>query len=515
MLGYSGREVKYRDILCKILLVISILSIIVFISGVFVLVLMPTGLHIRIFGVRISARGPSNLYLTMFVLTFLLFGLFSRKKPSPAVVLTFTAIFALIISLFKIHQFDYYMSNGFDLGIRANIINNIFNHRGVWDSLNGHSGFFGHFWPSAYAFTLLYRIWHSPKVLLVAQSIWNAMIFIPVYLLLKNRKINTASSWMILLLVSTNYYFHRMLAFDFHPETFAVPILLFFFYFLEREQTLLATIILFTILTLKEDMAIGVISIGLYFYLFTHRKKPGLIYIISGLIYFALSILVIRHAGGLGHELRANFNTGHFVFGKLLSPILYFLSFGFLPVVELRELTMIALPFLEHISTNISTHYMLRGQYVAFIFPVSVYLCIMALKKIGKAGMWVLIVGILAGLFYKPIVNLYDYGPSMSISKREYLNGLVSSIDDSVTCSCGNHISPHLCFYASVRQLPVLMPNSIVIIDTSWHDYTPMSKEQGQRFIKSLMQQYKIVSDSFGVLLLKQGSRPQGGCLEK
>ena len=304
-----------------------------------------------------------------------------------------------------------------------------------------------------------------------------------------------------------NFYFHRMSAFDFHPETIATPLFLLALLLIDRNQKVWAVLLLMLAMTTKEDVAIGVASIGAYYVLFDREnRKMGLFMTVVGAAYFLIAVAVISRYGRVMQSISVNYGSGPFLsFSKLIAATKFFLSLGFLPFLAPKKLIMIALPFLEHILNTRRLHYNFYGQYAAIILPVSLYISIDGLKKLKNNALSWLFVGIFYSSLLFPYRNyISPHAPDRR--KRAYLNRTLSSIPSDMPIAAGNHITPHLALRRNTYQIPTVRNAQLIIIDTTWHDYTPMSIEEGRAFLRRLINsgEWTAVSDSFGVLILRR-----------
>ncbi len=459
----------------------------------------------KVLGIRVSVGTVNFSFLvTTFSSAIWFFSrslIFSLKR-----VFLFSLILTSIIVVLKFYQFDSFINTGFDLGIMANILYNIFAYHEVWDSLNWTHGFSGHFWPMAYPLSYLYHLWLSPKVLLVTQTVALGATPVIIAILLKRNRIDDRTSWLLLWLWSVNFYFHRMSGFDFHPETIATPLFLLALLLIDRKQKVWAVLLLLLAMTTKEDVAIGVASIGAYYVLFDRKNRGmGLFLTVIGAAYFLTAVLIISQYGKLMTQINTNYGKGPFLsFAKLGVTVRFLFSLGFLPLLVPEKLVMIAFPFLEHILNSRRLHYSLYGQYVAVILPISIYISIQALKKLKDPLLWLFL-----GIFYSSLT--FPYGAyitplAANKQKRAYLDRTLGSIPSDMPVAAGNHITPHLALRRNTYQIPTLRDAQLIIIDTTWHDYTPMSTEEGQVFLRRLINsdEWTTVSDSFGVLILRR-----------
>ena len=493
----------------RLILLLGVAAFAVFILT-FAIVIKTGGLETRVFGIKFRVHSV-NFALLITSISCLIWLNRNRLSQIDLKWAWFVAAgFALIISILKVLQFEHYVSTGYDLGIRANILYNIFAHSEVWDSLNWSHGFSGHFWPAAYPLSLLYHIWLNPKILLIAQTVALAAVPPIIAIILKRKGIDRTSGWLIIWLWCVNYYLHRMSAFDFHPEVLATPLFLLALHWLDTGKIGWAALMLAISLTLKEDVAVGIASIGLYLLIFDKRRKAlGISMIILSGLYFVFAITEIYRHGRLLESVALNYGSDKVLsIKKIEVAIRYFATFGFLPLLMPKMLVMLTLPFAEHILNTWPMHYHLYGQYVALLLPVSIFITIEAVKRLGNKALPLILLGILTSSLAFPY-KVYLPLKRVQGAKKRYLDRFVESIPPEMPLAAGNHITPHLALRRKIYQIPTLRDAQMVIVDTSWHDYTPMRRQEGERFIDSIIKSpdWQLVSDSFGVLVIQKIGR--------
>ena len=154
-----------------------------------------------------------------------------------------------------------------------------------------------HISPILYSLLPGYLIFPSPIYLQVMQSLILASGVIPLYLLSRNSR----HSAKVTLAICALYLFYPALIggafYDIHENMFLTPLILWLFYFLERDQ--IKGIILFSLLTLmvKEDAALYVLFIGLYVILNNKRLKLGLVISCMALAWFVTTLIILKNFG--------------------------------------------------------------------------------------------------------------------------------------------------------------------------------------------------------------------------
>ena len=196
-----------------------------------------------------------------------------------------------------------FSSPNFDLGIFVQMLHSMVktglpNTTCERDVLLSH--FAVHITPMCYALLPVYAIFPSGLTLQIAQSVVLVSGIIPAILLAKHMKL----SWRSQMLVAVIYSFYPVITsgcfYDFHENFFMLPLLLWLFYFYEREMVI--PMYVFAVLTLlvKEDAAIYVIFFALFALLTRKSKKTMLHGGIIGLVaiaYFAFALAALNSAG--------------------------------------------------------------------------------------------------------------------------------------------------------------------------------------------------------------------------
>lgn len=146
----------------------------------------------------------------------------------------------------------------------------------------------------------LYWVAASAKVLLVVQALVLGISAWPVFLIvrdvLRDERLAVLLSVAFLLqpaLGWTNYE-------QFHPDVFAVPLLLFAFWFMLRRRWVGFSVFVGLAMLVKEDVPLLTFMLGLYVAV-RYSRKVGLITSAVSVIYFVFAVyVVLRHFNGVG-----------------------------------------------------------------------------------------------------------------------------------------------------------------------------------------------------------------------
>lgn len=196
----------------------------------------------------------------------------------------------------------------FDFGLFVNMFHNM-TETGLpivsseRDVLMSH--FAVHLSPIYYLLLPFYAIFPSPLTLQIGQAVLVASGIVPVVLLARHLKLSGRSQ----ILAAAIYAFYPATAmgcfYDFHENCFLLPLLLWMFYFFERERYL--PMYLFAALTLlvKEDAAVYVLIFALFVILSRKKYLHGAVLALGSLLYFACALAIVNELAAHYAELYA------------------------------------------------------------------------------------------------------------------------------------------------------------------------------------------------------------------
>jgi uncharacterized membrane protein len=183
----------------------------------------------------------------------------------------------------------------------------------VWSTAHGHplqvTGLRGdqlsrlgaHFDPILAAFAPLWLAWPSPDLLLVAQAVAVALGALPVYWL-ANKHLGSARAGLGFALAYLVYPPTQWLTLnEFHPVALACPLLLYAIWFLDEDRLLPFVLVSALAATTKEEIALVVAGLGIW-YAFAHRRRrTGAAIAIAGVAVSLIAIeVVIPHFNRAG-----------------------------------------------------------------------------------------------------------------------------------------------------------------------------------------------------------------------
>jgi uncharacterized membrane protein len=207
------------------------------------------------------------------------------------------------------NRYKSFMSAGYDLGVFSQMFENmkrtmqpvtsverqelgIFSHFGV------------HFSPILYLLLPIYFVFSSPITIQIIQAVVLGIAVIPLYYLCKQYGM---SQKMTIAFCAIYCFFPATSAgtfYDFH-ENCMLPLMIFCLLLsLEKKHTIGIVMSTAGVLMIKEDAALVVLSIGLFFLLSAKDTKRGGVLVGISLVYFAGAMAIIRSFGDQNFENR-------------------------------------------------------------------------------------------------------------------------------------------------------------------------------------------------------------------
>lgn len=338
-------------------------------------------------------------------------------KRERILLAVFAGIFIFFVGGIGVLKYLTYRSPNFDFGIFAQMFYNMKKGLGPVttverDKLLSH--FAVHLSPIYYVLLPVFALFPFPITLQISQALILASAVIPLCLLCKSKGVsrkNTAFLAFVLLFFpavysGTNY--------DFHENCFLLPLLLWTFYFFEKDKTLLTLLFVFLTLFVKEDAAVYILFFALFVILDRKKYLKGAYLALIGVFYFLFALIIlnsygegvmtgrygnfITNGGGLLSAVKNVLMSPGFAFtqifrdadgtplGKLTFLLQVFVPLAFLPVnVKKPSRLLLLLPMLLlNLLTVYLYQYDIGFQYTfgstAFLF----YLSVLNLSEMGE-----------------------------------------------------------------------------------------------------------------------------------
>lgn len=333
------------------------------------------------------------------------------KKLTVTAVSLCAVFICLIISAIGCLRYATYSSPNFDFGIWCNMFHHMREDflpmvSSERDRLLSH--FAVHISPIYYLLLPLYCIFPSPYTLQISQGIILAGGIIPLYLLARHKSLSNK----VILMFSIAYAFSPALicgtTYDLHENCFLVPLLLWMFYFFEKEKYPLTYLAAFGVCMIKEDACLFVLFFGIYAFLSKKKYFHGVSLAVLSAAYFGLAMLLLTKFGdgvlsdrfnnymyednGLLGMVRIILTDPAYVFTQTLNPekltylLKLLLPLGFLPLAtkKVSRFTVL-LPFmLINLMTDYEYQYSLDFQYSFGAAACLIYLAVINAADLGE-----------------------------------------------------------------------------------------------------------------------------------
>ena len=227
-----------------------------------------------------------------------------RRPTSRALLWTAIGAYAAGFSALSILRHRAFSTGRFDLG---NMV------QAVWSTAHGHplqiTGLRGdqisrlgaHFDPILAAFAPLWLVWPSPDMLLVAQAVAVALGALPVFWLARKHlgsdRVALGFALAYLIYPPTQWLTLN----EFHPVALACPLLLYAIWFLDEGRLLPFAACAIVAATTKEEIALVVAGLGIWYALAHGRRWTGAAVAAAGVAVALIAIeVVIPHFNRAG-----------------------------------------------------------------------------------------------------------------------------------------------------------------------------------------------------------------------
>lgn len=423
-----------------------------------------------------------------------------KKNWEVVILLIFILIYIFIFSVLSILRHNSFASN-FDLGnmdqtVWNTLYGNFFSmsmKEGNISRLATHADFI------LIILSPLFLIWDNVRILLVSQTIFLALGVIPVFLItrkiLKDKKIALILSLIYLI----NPGLQWINLYDFHGVALSIPFLLFTFFFGLSKKWKLYWLFFFLSIITKEEVALFLALMGLYFGFIFKEWRIGITSFLIGSVWFVLMIFYIIPQFNLSGQHWAfnewfmqeknDIDKGN-VSNLVKNAQLDFLSvktldyfnlllrqFGYLSLFGFPWLILGLPEFLINISSNHVSMRTIMVHYHSGIIPALIISTIYGLKFIQKFNKSLLLVISLATLIYVGFFNIKNgpmpYSPTcpcrmfqVSIEDKEF-EKVLQSLPKNASIAASGEVRPHITHRVNAFNLPTIPHGTdyIAIID--------------------------------------------------
>lgn len=345
------------------------------------------------------------------------------------------------------------------------------------DGLLSH--FAVHISPIYYVLLPFYYVFPSPLTLQIGQAVVLASGVIPVVLLARQLKLSGKMTAVFTFLyaffpaITTGCYF------DIHENCFLAPLLLWVFYFFEKEKYLPMYLMSVAVLLVKEDAAVYLVVFALYLLLGRKKYIHGTALGIGALGYFVLALYLLNMYGqgamvtrfdnlifnpedGLigaiktvlfnpGYLLTQLFTTADSTWDKILYLLQMLLPLGFLPFCTKKPSRWLLLtPILLNLVTYYSYQYNIGMQYQ---FGITAFLVYAAMQNAGemkgpaKRHLTVIALVACAGIYaFTALPNFAGYIQNWNNYKDTYrqMDAILDELPEDASLSVSTFLLAHV-----------------------------------------------------------------------
>ena len=331
------------------------------------------------------------------------------KRIKWGLISLFAVISFVLVALIGIYRYASYSAPNFDFGIWCNMFHNM-KKTGIpvttceRDELLSH--FAVHFSPIYYLMLPFYVIVPRPETLQVLQA---AMLYsgvVPLCLLAGHKGLSDKKTVVLSMVYCVFPAIATGTFYDLHENCFLLPLLLWVFYFFEKEKN--APMWTFVALTLlvKEDAFIYILIFAVYAFFARKKKWTSLLLAGASVLYFVIvSTLMEAYGNGIMTSRYANLSLDGSIFGVIKTVIfnpsflmtqLFETSKGGMDKVLYVTLLMLPLCFLPFATKKLSV----------YILSAPVLLNIITMYAYQPNINYQYSFGITAFLLYAAVINL-------------------------------------------------------------------------------------------------------------
>lgn len=427
---------------------------------------------------------------------------FSRLKIGNKATVTIVCVLAVflfsVIAAITCLRYATYSSPNFDFGLFVNMFHHM-RETGLpitsseRDMLLSH--FAVHISPIYYLLLPLYFIFPSPYTLQIGQALVLAGGVLTLYLLAKHKGLSNKMTILTVIAYSFSPIIICGTSYDLHENCFLVPLLLWVFYFFEREKYLFMYISAALVFCIKEDACLFVFFFGLFVFFSRRKRMHGAILCAVSLIYFVSAVLILTHFGngilsshfknymyddnGLLGMVRIILTNPAYVFAQTLNaeklPYLMYvlMPLGFLPLAT-RKVShfILILPFmLFNLMTSYVYQFSIDFQYSYGAISCLIYLAIINSSELGgRARRYMMSLAAIASVmcfFVTAFPKLDAYVSRYVKSKEtfEILDEALESLPEDATVKSSTFFVPHIADRDEVYEIKSENETDFVVFD--------------------------------------------------
>jgi len=526
--GYYG---IYVSVFCGIMTFVSLAAIAIAFKGDIALV--PGQIYLWLSALLLccaAISGQKDFYLFFTSCAFVgIVGVYSTKclrklnlKAENGLLLKLTVacaalLFTVYVGGIGVSRYLAYRTPAYDFGIFAQAFYSLKTRLIPYTTCErGYelSHFSVHFSPIFYLALPVYLIYPSPETVQMIQSAALALAVIPLWLIARKIGLSKKAAAFFCLLYLVYPALTGGCMYDFHENCFLPLTLLWLIYFMEKNSTFGALVFALLSCSVKEDAAVYVAFIGLFFIFSGKRKRLGAGIFAFSLIYFLCVCWYINEFGlGIMTYRYDNLSDD----GSLMGVIKTALTDPFRVLKEALETEklqfagwmLLPLGLLPFATKKISRYILLGGMLLVNLMPDYVYQYSIDFQYVF---------GPLALMFYMSMMNFADISPSakrglaafacsaaiISASARmpshlryfqyledlrpeiEVLNEAMEYVPDGVSVSCSTFIIANLSDRDEIYSIEDMQLTDYVVVDlrySEWDKYPGLYSALGYKTV--------------------------------
>ena len=496
--------------------------------------------------------GKRFLFVLAIILGYSMIAMWAIRKNKPLiekfqpdsrittiVSVCFAAITCSILAVITVLRYKTFSAPNYDFGIFCNMFHYM-KETGLPLVTSERNGLLSHFAvhisPIYYLLLPFYVIFPTPETLQIGQAVVVASGIIPTVLLCRHYKL----SGKLTIVVSFIYALYPALStgcfYDIHENCFLTAILLWVFYFFERERWIPMYIAAVGVLMVKEDAAIYLIIFALFMILSRRKYLHGSILGVGAMTYFMIALHILKNYGdgvmsnrfdnlilnpddGLvgaiktifvnpGYMFTQLFTTASGDYGKLVYILMLFLPLGFILFCTKRASRWILLaPMLVNLLTYYQYQYNVDFQYQFGVSAFLVYLMIMNLNDMSLPTRETLIsIGAIACccLYIVSVVpKLSYYTDTWETNREQYeqMEEILDTIPEDAAISVSTFLLPHVADREYVYEISYhgsVDDVDYVIFDTRYKLSADVLRYKAEYISKG----YEILEEHQGMILI-------------
>ena len=463
------------------------------------------------------------------------------KRDFLIVILLFLTA-STIYSLLSLTRHFHFQSQGIDFAIYDQALWLYSKFESPFSTINFRHDLADRFRPIMIPLSLLYVFTNNESTLLIFQAVIVSATVFPIWLIARKRLVFPFSVLPSFLYIS--FMGVQSLFFDDFHEASLLPFLLaWLFYFLHRKLWKSYFVTLLLCLSVREHLGFFFSILTSYIYLSSKNIKLALSTFIISLSWSIIAITVVMPAIGKA-DYSSFVQTGDNLYSAVVSyltnplsiivnffyPIekirtifFSFVSFGFLPLLQLNLLPVIIFQFayrfldIQHpIRSTIFYHYSLE---LAVLMTISTIFVLEKLKIIFKSRNVFFYIMILVLFIINVAVNKYLHAPVLTLLKSNFYvhetwmednRIILSKISEDQSVSAQNNLAPHLSHRKEIYVFPTLKSANYLVLDLhpgqdDWNFYSE-NLQKTRNLMKQLItsNDYRIIYSSGYSFLLEK-----------